>query len=149
MKNEAKQIPKPTFMRYVRVEKILESDAALRRKLGKKNREIHSRNGNLRLFSREVIQVTDHIHRQGKDAKNLPKAELLRIAGKLLSKGGGKPSSTRDEQKKPSSSAPVSNWRVTNSLNLAATTATLSPWPLRSPFNSLGKRSAPGQLSRS
>lgn len=82
---------KPSTMRYSRVEKILESDKAISRFLGEKTVEIASKAKEPRLFSPQVVKVVDTLHSDGKDAQNVSKTDILRMAGHMIINGNGTP----------------------------------------------------------
>ena len=73
----------PSVMRYNRVEQVLQDDLALRRRLGPKDCPIDRGFGTTILYSKEVVDVTEAIHRAGKDAHRIAKSEILTIANKL------------------------------------------------------------------
>lgn len=71
-------------MRYERVQEILQGEPALKPMISARNQAIDSRFGEKMLFSKEVIQVTQAIHSEGKDAHKLPKNEVLKFALRVL-----------------------------------------------------------------
>lgn len=71
-------------MRYERIQDILSHDPRLKTLLGPKTQPIDSRFGEQLLFSKEVVEVTQAIHSQGKDAHKVPKNEVLIIAMRVM-----------------------------------------------------------------
>lgn len=74
----------PTSMRYERVQDILQNDNLLRTKLSARTHSVDTRFGEKLLFSKEVVEVTEAIHAEGKDAHKVPKHEVLRIALRVM-----------------------------------------------------------------
>jgi outer membrane biosynthesis protein TonB len=81
---QKQQMKMPTSMRYERVQEILSNDPRLKTLLGSKTQPIDSRFGEELHFSKEVIEVTQAIHAQGKDAHKVPKNEVLLIAMRVM-----------------------------------------------------------------
>ena len=79
----------PTFMRYAKVQAVLEKEPAFRKILGPKDQPVCKPNGTPQGFSREVIAVTESIHASNMDAQSLTNHQIIDTAiGVLLS---GKP----------------------------------------------------------
>lgn len=81
---QKQQAKLPTFMRYERVQDILQNDNLLKTKLGPRSVSIDTRFGEKLMFSKEAIEVTEAIHAEGKDAHKVPKAEVLRMALRVM-----------------------------------------------------------------
>jgi len=75
-----------SFMRYSRVWEILQCDPLLRRKLSVPEVAICRPDQSHKLFPKEVITVTEEIHRRDLDATTLAKIEIIRIAHAILVK---------------------------------------------------------------
>jgi hypothetical protein len=82
---------KPTYMRYSRVETILEQEPALKDRLGQKTEIVLKPDGEKQLFSLFVIQVTQNIHNSGKDAFKVKKDDVLHAACVVKKNGGSTP----------------------------------------------------------
>ena len=65
------------MMRYARVQTILESDRALRRRLSPRICEIKTWRHGSAFFSKEVVEITDALQQEGKDPHRLPQNEVL------------------------------------------------------------------------
>jgi hypothetical protein len=76
----------PTSMRFERVQEILSNDPALSAHLGPRNQPIPSRYGEHLMFSKEVVDVTNAIHAEGKDAHKISKNDVLKAASRILMK---------------------------------------------------------------
>lgn len=76
----------PTSMRFERVQEILSNDPALSAHLGPRNQPIPSRYGEHLMFSKEVVDVTNAIHAEGKDAHKVSKNDVLKAASRILMK---------------------------------------------------------------
>ena len=76
----------PTFMRFRRVQNVLEKEPSLARKLGEKTETVWKENGTGAKdnFSPEVVQVTVAIHNEGLDAQTLNYQEIIQRAIAVL-----------------------------------------------------------------
>ncbi len=71
-------------MRYERVQDILDNDSLLRTKLSPRTVPVDTRFGEKLLVSKEVAEVTQAIHAEGKDAHKVPKHEVLKVALRVM-----------------------------------------------------------------
>jgi hypothetical protein len=71
-------------MRYERVRDILRNDPALKNRLGPETEPVDTRFGDKLFFSKEVIEVTNTIHAEGRDAHKVPKNDVLRLALRVM-----------------------------------------------------------------
>ena len=71
-------------MRYERVQDILQNDNLLKTKLSARTHPVDTRFGEKLMFSKEVVEVTEAIHAEGKDAHKVPKNEVLRVALRVM-----------------------------------------------------------------
>lgn len=98
-------------MRYDRVQRVLESDLALRTRIGPRDVEVCKRNGEASKFSRGVVAVTDAIHNDGKDAHTIPPHDVLTYAIRVLeflnTAKAGPPPGPPPPPKKPKSAVAV------------------------------------------
>lgn len=75
-------------MRYDRVQTILEDDPFLRIRLSPKTQAIETRFGDKPTYAKEVIEVTEALHAEGKDAHKVPKVEVLKVALRIMKSSG-------------------------------------------------------------
>ena len=71
-------------MRYERVQEILQNDPFMKTRLGPRTQQVDTRFGEKTLFSKEVFEVTNAIHQEGKDAHKVPKIDVLRVAMRVM-----------------------------------------------------------------
>jgi hypothetical protein len=78
----------PTSMRYDRVQVILEDDPFCRIRLSPKTQAVETRFGEKVVYSKEVVEVTEALHAEGKDAHKVPKNEVLKAALRIMKSSG-------------------------------------------------------------
>ncbi len=121
-------------MRYERVQEILESDAAFRARLGPKDCEIATRFGATMCFSKEVVEITEALHNEGKDAHKVPKNEVLHTAMMLMRAHG--------------SGASLAASPFLNLVSSPVTMATLPPGEEARPVDKSQKNNKPVKLGK-
>lgn len=80
MVEAATQTRPPTFMRYQRVEQVLEQEPRFKVQMASKTEAVLKPNGDKQLFAPVVIQVTEAIHAEGQDAHKAQKMDIIRAA---------------------------------------------------------------------
>lgn len=88
----------PTFMRYQRVEQVLESEPRFKAQMTSKSEAVLKPNGDKQLFSPVVIQVTEAIHQNGQDAHKAQKMDIIRVAMEFFRSGRPAPDGTERTQ---------------------------------------------------
>lgn len=81
----------PTFMRYQRVEQVLESEPRFKAQMTSKSEAVLKPNGEKQLFAPVVIQVTEAIHAQGQDAHKAQRMDIIRVAMDFFRPGRTQP----------------------------------------------------------
>lgn len=77
----------PSVMRYHRVQSILAADPSFKAKVAKNDYEVVKKNNERHHIPTLTVAVADEIHRQGKDAGNVPAVVILRTAMEADAKG--------------------------------------------------------------
>lgn len=77
----------PSFIRYQRVENILKSEPAFMSKITERTEIVMKPNGKQHKFSLGVVKTTEAIHHDGKDAYQVPRAEVVKMAMSVLGVG--------------------------------------------------------------
>ena len=73
-----------TFMRYARVNSIIQADLALSRRLSKATIWVGKPNQEGEYFAPEVVGITEAIHNQGKDVNSVSRNEVINFASDVL-----------------------------------------------------------------
>ncbi len=89
--SQASSSKQPSFMRYARVQGVLEQEDAFVAKMGSRTEAVFKPDGEKQLFSPEVILVTQAIHNAGKDAHKVHKTEIVKIACQVFRIGQSDP----------------------------------------------------------
>jgi hypothetical protein len=71
-------------MRYERVQEILDHEPAFEGRLSPRTVQVETRFGEKLFFSKETVEITETMHREGRDAHKVPKSDVLRAAGRLI-----------------------------------------------------------------
>jgi len=77
----------PSFIRYQRVENILNSEPVFRSKITDRTEIVMKPNGRQHKFSIGVVKTTEAIHADGKDAYNIPRTEVVKMAMQVIGVG--------------------------------------------------------------
>lgn len=97
----------PSVMRFERVQTILESEPALRERLGPKDQPVFKkRNQEKHMFSRGVVAVTLALHKKGIDAHDADRYAVLSVAADVLEDLSKRPATIKSPAKSAPKAAP-------------------------------------------